>query len=217
MIHTKPEIKICGVKCPNIAYDAAKLGANYIGMIFHKPSQRHIDLKTAKSIVESTKRGGATPVGVCVDQTAKEMVQLSRDLNITVVQLHGDLPREQHDQLPQHLVRIYVLNVDKYGVVINQSDSFIKDLDVNRDYILFDGPVGGSGEIIMTDRIQNSAGKFRYFVAGGLRHNNICNVIDNCNPDGVDVSTGVENSNGEKDIGLIKNFILQISVRGGQR
>jgi len=109
MIHTKPEIKICGVRYPNVAYKAAKLGADYIGMIFHKPSKRHIDLNTAKSIVESADRGGATPVAVCVDQTAKEMTQLCRDLNLTVVQLHGNLPREQHDQLPQHLVRMVAL------------------------------------------------------------------------------------------------------------
>ncbi len=215
MTHREQKIKICGVRCPSVAYNAAKLGADYIGMIFHKPSKRYVNLKTAKLIVESVERGGAVSVAVCVDQSAEEIIQLSRDLNITIVQLHGDLPRKQHAQLPEYLVRIYVLNVDKSGVVINQNDSFIKDLDVNRDYILFDGLVGGSGESIITDRIQHAAGKFRYFVAGGLNHNNIYNVLNNCNPNGVDVSTGVENSHGEKDVGLIKQFISQINGRGG--
>ena len=209
IIQTQAKIKICGVKHPNIAYQAAILGADYIGMIFHAPSKRHIDFNTAQSIVESTARGGAIPVAVCVTQTAEEIIQLSQKLNITAIQLHGDVPRLQHTQLPEHLVRIYVLNIDKSGAVINQDKQLIQALDPNRDYLLFDGPAAGSGERIITEHIQQAAGEFRYFVASGLNHHNISHVTNSCHPNGVDVSSGVENAHGEKDINLIKQFILQ--------
>jgi phosphoribosylanthranilate isomerase len=202
--------KICGVQCPALAEKAAKLGADYIGMVFHAPSRRHIDLNTAKLITEATKQAGATPVAVCVTQTAEEIIQLTRDLNITTVQLHGDLPRAQHQQLPAHLTKIYVLHVDASGLVLNHD--LIKTLDSKRDYLLFDGPIGGSGQRINTKNIQEAAKAFRYFVAGGLHHHNINHVINHCYPNAVDVSSGIENTDGKKDIALIKDFILQANT-----
>lgn len=211
MNHNRTQIKICGVKSPNIAYASGKLGVHYIGMIFHSQSKRNVDLKIARSISESAKRTGATPVAVFVNQTAKEIVKICSALEIDVVQLHGEQAREQHDQLPQHIVRIYVLPIDRLSNVIKQKNGSMAKLKVERDYILFDGPCGGSGKCIVTDRINEIAGKFKFFVAGGLTENNVGKTIERCNPYAIDVSTGVENQIGEKDLSLIKKFVLQVN------
>lgn len=183
----------------------------------YKASKRYVDLKTAATIAAAAKRGGAIPVAVCVNQTAQEIIKLCNDSDISVVQLHGDVSREQQAQLPEHITRIYVLHVDQDGKIINYNENLMKDLKCERDFILFDGLVGGSGESIITDNIQAAAGAFRFFIAGGLTNQNVSNVINRCTPYAVDVSTGVENRLGEKALSLIEDFIFQVNTIGEHR
>ncbi len=209
-----PVIKVCGIKDPNIAYKTAKLGVSHIGIICHDGSKRYVNSQLAKVVVKSIINGGAEPVAVCVNHTAKEMIQLCRDLNINVVQLHGGIARHQHQHLPAHITRIYVLHVDQSGNVVNKNDETIKQLNLNRDYILFDGLVGGSGKCIVTNDIHDAAGGFRYFVAGGLASRNVSHVIDKCHPYGVDVSSSVEDHRGDKKLASIKDFIAAVNQGG---
>ena len=58
------KVKICGVTHPDDAWEAAKAGADYVGMIFAKDSQRCVTEETAKYIVEAIQDGGSEPVGV---------------------------------------------------------------------------------------------------------------------------------------------------------
>ena len=53
---------------------------------------------------------------------------------------------------------------------------------------------------------------FRWLLAGGLNAFNVVAAINAMQPNGVDVSSGVELNKGNKDIFLIKQFIK--SVRG---
>ena len=97
-----------------------------------------------------------------------------------------------------------------------------KDLifDLNHfpaDYFIIDSPGksfrGGSGEIFdwsqLTDLDIDLA---KVFLAGGLNEKNIKLAIETVKPIGVDVSSGVE-TNGEKDISKIKQFIKQAKER----
>jgi phosphoribosylanthranilate isomerase len=53
---------------------------------------------------------------------------------------------------------------------------------------------------------------FSWILAGGLTPSNVVAAINNLQPEGVDVSSGVESSKGNKDIHLVQQFIE--SVRG---
>lgn len=200
-----PKVKICGLKSPEKAFKAAQLGADFIGIIAHKPSKRYVDIDTAREISEASIGGGATPVLVCVDQTAHEIASLCDLLNINTVQLHGSISRAQHHLLPAHLKRIFVLHVNAAGDIINQ----VNDIDHNRDYLLFDALEGGSGKTIITDNIKRVANGYRYFVAGGLSVDNIASVIDQVKPYGVDLSSGVENAPGNKNLNKIESVLTQ--------
>ena len=57
---------------------------------------------------------------------------------------------------------------------------------------LLEGPVSGSGELVNRDFLREACEKKRLMVAGGLSPDNIQNILEEVNPYGVDVSSGVE-------------------------
>lgn len=207
------KIKVCGVKSPHIAFAVGRLGVTYIGMVFHKGSKRNIELSRAKLVAQSAKRAGSIPVPVFVEQSAAQMLKICDELDTNIVQLHGDRVREQHMCLPRKIKKIYALTVGKDGSLANHNNEAFSQLNCERDYLLFDGHIPGSGKRIVTEKINAISGEFNYFVAGGLRENNVMQVISSCRPYAVDVSTGVENSHGVKDINKIEKFIFRIKNR----
>jgi phosphoribosylanthranilate isomerase len=208
-----PHIKICGITCPERAVHAAKLGANYIGLVFYQASPRHITQEQAQSIVTAIKHHDAIPVAVCVNQTAQEIQTLCHDLGITHVQLHGDTARAHHADLPKHLTKFYVLHVSQSGDIINPDTHLIKHLNPTRDYLLFDKPLGVKAARIPTQNIQKTAGAFNYFLAGGLNPDNIHESITCCMPHGVDVSSGVEQQDFIKNNALMHAFIMRVRTQ----
>ena len=56
----------------------------------------------------------------------------------------------------------------------------------------------------------NNKIKLPWFVSGGINASNIENVRNLLNPHGIDLSSGVEESKGEKSITKINNFFKKI-------
>lgn len=215
MKKTQTMIKICGVKCPQMAGKVANLGASHVGIMLHAQSKRYVNLECASTIAQAALREGAVPVAVCVNQTARQMSALCDALAIDTVQLHGPMARSQHQLLPDSITRIYVLHVDALGNVVNKKDPYIQQLNQDRDLLLFDGLVGGAGAKIKTKNIHAVAAGFRYLIAGGLNADNVQAVGLGCAPVGFDVSSGVEDNYGSKDLTRIKDFIAAVKARGG--
>jgi phosphoribosylanthranilate isomerase len=202
-------IKICGIRDPKMAAQAATAGANLIGIIFHPSSPRYVSLDQAAAISQAATKAGAFPVAVFVNHTALEMRRICETTNIQIVQLHGKTARAHHHLLPNEYRRIYVKAVSEKSEM--QTDDGLRYLDPNRDLVLIDHPDPGQGNMI------NRLG-FHYdlplpwILAGGLSPSTVVAAINELQPDGVDVSSGVELSRGNKDIILIQQFIT--SVRG---
>lgn len=77
------QIKICGITTPEIAKYALLHGANYIGIVFHPASSRHIgNIITAQEISLVTKKYGGKSVGVFVDQNADEVNYICKKTRI---------------------------------------------------------------------------------------------------------------------------------------
>ena len=78
-----------------------------------------------------------------------------------------------------------------------------------------DKNLGGNGRIFDWKIIKNNEvwlNDFKpWFLSGGLNEKNILDAITLTNAKAIDVSSGIENDLGDKDINLMKKFIFKLS------
>ncbi|MCP3679637.1 MAG: phosphoribosylanthranilate isomerase [Gammaproteobacteria bacterium] len=214
MKKSRPRIKICGLTSAQLAYDSAKAGVNYIGLIFHPTSTRYVELSQASEISAATHEAGSQAVGVFVNHRSEQIIEICERSGIGIAQLHGDIARQTAQQLPSTLQRIYVRHIDATGSIINDSHFHDKNFDRHRDIILFDNIVGGSGQALNFTVLAQTPNLGKFFLAGGLTSENILPAITQCQPYGIDLSSGVETAAGKKSFTHIKKIIQLIHQNG---
>ncbi|MFZ4116757.1 MAG: phosphoribosylanthranilate isomerase [Chthoniobacterales bacterium] len=200
-------IKICGITTPESALETSMEGAHFIGLVFHPESPRFLSLAQAREITSALLNTTAHPVAVFTEHSAHEMQYLCEEFQIEIVQLHGERSRKEHIFLPSHIQRIYVLPVSEYRH--SKHENAIALCDPVRDYLLIDHPHPGKGNSFdwNTFRYDHS---FPWLLAGGLTPDNVGKALQQLQPDGVDVASGVESAPGIKESMLIKKFIQQV-------
>ncbi|WP_214798624.1 phosphoribosylanthranilate isomerase [Exiguobacterium sp. s50] len=177
-------VKICGLKTEESVTAAVEAGADAIGFVFAN-SSRQVDVTTAKRLRQLIPPR-VRVVGVFLDPTLDE-VETAITCGLTDIQLH-------HRTLPLETFR-------QFGLPIIEAST-----DTEADLILLDAPVPGSGETLDWLRLKRPERPF--WLAGGLTAGNVKDAIRHVQPDGVDVSSGVE-TDGEKDIDKIRTFITR--------
>ncbi len=199
MTSVQTKIKICGIKHVDIAKAIAATGSDFIGLVFDPKSPRVISKQNAKEIVDAISNMDCIPVAVFTEHDAMSMHMILSFTGIKFAQLHGELSKADHADLPSNISRIYVL---QFGAL----HEIPKDLDTKRDYLLYDSQTPGCGKAFPKKDFQMNS-KFRCFIAGGLLPSNVSETIENFHPFGVDVSSGVESSPGIKDLSKVKSFV----------
>jgi len=195
-----PLVKICGIQTLDAAMSAQNHGADLIGFVFAK-SRRKITVTAAAEIAGSISRIGK--VGVFLNQPLTEILEIAERCRLDLIQLHGDESPEYCRQLNRPVIKAFRL--DK-----NFSPAAFHSYDV--PWILLDsfvpGQAGGTGVTFDWEAGRKKLGrpKQKVFVAGGLTAENVAEAIRLIQPDGVDVSGGVE-IEGSKDLGEIGRFI----------
>jgi phosphoribosylanthranilate isomerase len=207
----RTRIKICGVTRVEDALAAARHGADAIGMIFHEASARNVSESAARGIVNALPPF-VTPVGVFVDAPLDEMIRLSVDLSLHVVQLNGDYDISDLAALAGTTVKVILAVPAHEPSILN-----VRGLD--RSWVMGvvletagTGVSGGSGvennwQLV---RRHQELGTFNdappIIAAGGLTPENVGDVIRSIRPWAVDVSSGVESSKGIKSEEKIAAF-----------
>ena len=205
---TNPLIKICGIRDPATAQQAAAMGVHFIGIVFHPLSPRYVHLEQAVAIAKATQEAGASPVAVFVNHTDLEMKPICEITKIHIVQLHGAISRRHHHLLPDDYQRIYAQTVSAQGEV--EGHEGLEYLDRKRDFILLDQAPSGRGNSLKQLAFRDHYLSFPWLLAGGLSPSNVATAMKDWQPQGVDVSSGVESSIGNKDILLIQKFVAQV-------
>ena len=72
---------------------------------------------------------------------------------------------------------------------------------------LFEGKNSGVGQLVNTSRAMEVARHAPIILAGGLNPKNVASLLQAVQPQGVDVSSGVESDLGVKDVQKIREFI----------
>jgi len=195
-------IKICGVTSAEDAGFAAASGADAVGVNFYKGSRRYVPPGAAASIVRAVRDGGATPVGVFVNERPEVVEAICRDLEIGGVQLSGNEPPDEAARLPFRRIKAVRLaeGLDVAGLGSYPCDAFLLDAGGP-------GEFGGTGRTLDWADIPGSGIRKAWMLAGGLTPENVREAIRVARPGGVDVASGVEDRPGHKDAAKVKLFI----------
>lgn len=210
-------IKICGIRDLTTAREVARLQPSAIGLNFYRKTPRSVSLDTAEEVVE-TLPAALEEVGVFVNAPADEVVATCERCRIATVQLHGDESPPMLAQLASQrpdlkLIRAVRLGPDGLDPLANHLQACSR-LGVKIAACLLDarvdGMYGGTGATVPWETV---AGGYRrnewprLILAGGLTAENVAQAIEIVRPWGVDVSSGVEQSPGVKDLSKVAAFI----------
>ncbi|MEA2424753.1 MAG: phosphoribosylanthranilate isomerase [Thermoleophilaceae bacterium] len=199
-------VKICGITRPEDAELAASLGAWAIGLIFHEPSPRSVDVTTAAQIGSDLKRE-LEVAGVFVNRPLEEVAELADVCSLTIIQLHGDEGPVYADELR----RRSGLKIMKAGRVRDAASLQALDAFRHVDFQLVDAHnpdlFGGTGETFDWQLLRGRLSKVPLVLSGGLTPANVAEAIRATHPWGVDSASGTEASPGVKDPAKVTAFI----------
>ena len=235
-------VKICGVKDPETALEAAKAGADFIGIMFVEASKRRVTPQQCHDIVEAIKesrtqgreaifegpvRGEVSArtwfgawaeaidqsatrwrpllVGVFAGMTPDEVNDIAEAAGIDLVQLSGGEDEEFSRRLHHPVIR--AIHVGEQTTAFDVDDRAVAGASAG--LLLDKGSskgLGGTGESFDWEVAAEVARHKPFLLAGGLTPENVAEAIEQVEPWGVDVSSGVE-TDGVKDIEKIRAFI----------
>jgi phosphoribosylanthranilate isomerase len=151
---------------------------------------------------------GVARVGVFMNADFEEMVETVQTAGLTSLQLHGnedpEFCRELRSALPQiELIKAFRVRsgdlafIEAMTAPYNAVDWFLLDA-----YHPSQG--GGTGQTLDWLAMPALSLPRPWFLAGGLRPDNVLTALGQVQPQGIDLSSGVEQSPGNKDMAAVQ-------------
>lgn len=178
-------IKICGITKLSEIEDLNELKPDYIGFVFAK-SKRQIDGKTACRLKENLDKDVKT-VGVFLNNTEEDILNVLKEVELDVIQLHGD----ENNNFIDSLKKKVKCDIWK-AVSISTKEEMDKAMRYNVGTLLLDGSNPGSGIAFDWKTLRDINLNKRIFLAGGINEENVLEGIRVVKPYGIDTSSGVE-------------------------
>lgn len=195
-------VKICGITNLKDAEAAVQYGADALGFVFAS-SPRQVTPVQARAIVKKVGPFVST-VGVFVNETPEKIIQTMIECGLSAAQLHGD----ENALVTRKLSSFKVIKAFRVDASFRFSQ--LKGFE-SVDAYLFDTKVkdlfGGSGKAFDWKLLSAARIRKSFILSGGLHPRNVKEAVRTLRPYAVDVSSGVEQSAGKKDLKKMKEFI----------
>ena len=207
----KPRIKICGLTRVEDVRAAVDAGADAIGLVFYAKSPRHVDLAKAAVLARAVPPF-VTIVGLFVNEDPAQVRRTLAAVPIHLLQFHGDEDEAYCRQFDRPFVKAARvapgMNLLQYAGAFPSAQAILLDAFV-------DG-FGGGGKVFDWSLVPKSL-KTPIILSGGLDEDNVADAITRVRPAAVDVSSGVEVSDGAKgikDAAKIRAFVAAVRAAG---
>ncbi|MBL6820552.1 MAG: phosphoribosylanthranilate isomerase [Luminiphilus sp.] len=195
-------IKICGITSVDDATAAFSAGADAIGCVFHHASARAVSIEGAHEISRVVPAFGMM-VGLFVDPTIEQVEAVLSSVSLHTLQFHGE-------EAPEFCSRFGRPYLKAIAMTDGVDLSIISEQYESASALLLDsahnGQFGGTGHAFDWGLIDQTVSS-RVVLAGGLNADNVRSAIEQVNPAGVDVSSGVEREKGIKDVAMMRAFV----------
>ncbi|OCR01281.1 N-(5'-phosphoribosyl)anthranilate isomerase [Oscillatoriales cyanobacterium USR001] len=206
-------VKICGITKVEQGQAIAQLGATALGFICVPASPRYIKPEKIRAIVEQLPQT-VDCIGVFANTTIETICQVAIQSQLTGVQLHGDESSEFCDRIKQLLPGIEIIKalrvktfetLELASIYANHVDTLL--LDAYHPHQL-----GGTGKTIDWTSLQQFHPTYPWLLAGGLTPDNILDALEKLQPNGIDLSSGVEIAPGDKDLTKVTKLFHILST-----
>jgi phosphoribosylanthranilate isomerase len=231
----KLRVKICGITDPAQGRSIAALGATALGFICAPASLRYVTAQQIRAIVAELslssiegaptgspavdRIGGVDRVGVFVDAAWETIVETVNIGGLSSVQLHGSESPQFCDRLRSLLPGIELIK----ALRIRSAEALLQaaDFETVVDTLLLDAYHpnlgGGTGQTLDWQQLQQFQPGCAWFLAGGLTPDNVLAALSWVQPQGIDLSSGVERRPGDKNLAEVARLFEQLrSLPGAQ-
>ena len=197
------KVKICGITRLPDALAAVEAGADALGFMFFEGSKRFITPAAAAHIIRALPPF-ISKVGVFVNASAESVRATVAECGLDTLQFHGEESAEFCAQFaPLKVVKAFRI---QNAASLQPLPDYAVDGWLLDSYVA--GQRGGTGEKFNWELAAQAKELGRpVILAGGLTPENIADAIQQVWPFGVDVSSGVVTAPGQKDIGLVRQFV----------
>ncbi len=204
---TRTRVKVCGICTSADAQAAITAGADAIGMVFYAKSPRYVSLATASDIASAVPPFVST-VGLFVNSRQQQIRDVLSQVQLDLLQFHGDEDEAFCSSFKLPYIKAIRVKADTDFKQV--FDDYASARGILLDSYKKDTP-GGTGESFDWNIIPPDP-PLPIILAGGLDGNNVAQAISIAKPWAVDVSSGVEESPGKKDLKKIEQFIHAVEA-----
>ena len=211
-------VKICGITQAQQGVTIAQLGATALGFICVERSPRYITPQQIQTIIELLPAKIDT-VGVFADATPEAINQAIAIANLSAVQLHGaespNFCRQLRQIIPSGIEIIKAFRI-KTAASLAETTAYFDCVDTFLLDAYHPQMLGGTGKTLNWLDLKQFKPPIPWMLAGGLTLDNITDALTQLQPDGIDLSSGVERSPGDKDINKVTQLFEKLSINSNQ-
>ena len=188
---TRTKIKICGLRRPEDILFVNEARPDFAGFIIDVPKSRRNVPREKVWELTALLSPEILPVGVFVNAPMETILSLVTDGTLKAVQLHGQESQSYLEELKKQVA------VPLIRAFSSRSPEDLTEAEKSpADFVLLDNGAGGTGETFDWSLLSSFDRPF--FLAGGLRLENIAEAVSRFHPYALDLSSGVE-TDGYKD------------------
>lgn len=197
------KVKICGITRLSDAKAAVAAGADALGFVFARRSQRVLSPDAAEALVRQVP-AFVSRVGLFMDASAGEVAEVLERVPLNLLQFHGSEDAGFCRQFGLPYIKAVAMGSagEAERAAREYPDAAALLLDSHRK-----GQVGGTGQTFDWSRIPRFS--LPLVLAGGLTPANVRRAVREVRPWAVDVSSGVEETPGIKSAEKMREFIRE--------
>jgi phosphoribosylanthranilate isomerase len=206
-------VKVCGVTEAEQLHQLPSAGVSFAGFIFYPKSPRYVLRHMTTSQVK--KENAINKVGVFVNASVDEVLQMVDECRLHMVQLHGDETPKFCEKIADYISVVKAFRfseTDNIGYRIQEYMPYC-------DMFMFDTEgvgYGGTGKKLNLEKLNGVTVGKPYFLSGMIEPgdapalNEFSKLPEAKALFAIDLASMFESSTGIKDMELIKNFTQQL-------
>jgi phosphoribosylanthranilate isomerase len=209
-------LKICGLRQSDQAAAIAALGVDAIGVIAVPGSPRFLPAAQRPALFGAVRQANPGCLGVLVvaDPDPTMTDELRPKQGHRVVQLHGSESPQQCQQLRTELggVSLWKALRVRSKDDLERAEAYQGCVDALLLDAWVDGQLGGTGVAIPLELLQAFEPPMPWWLAGGIQEGSAAAVLAVLQPTGLDASSGVERSPGDKDHERVAGLLAVVTA-----